>query len=271
MSLLHNIRQFAETELQGVIPWSKFSFPDEVKSDVANVSIEGKAGLYRVVVSSSYAVPPLGQVQFTDHATGHEISGDNQAGTWHRIAEYLKGREVGGDSDWAKAKEALLKRADVLASQMFPVVQVAPLPVNELPIPPVPMVWYISDPGVWYENGPALVTRINADGSYNLTIFPDGSDQIYRQNVRERSDGLRNVCWTAYRSASGKTREELQIIIDECMASMRSASVEMLKADPSDTAIDVNTEIACLKTAVSELTDTISRLKASAFDQRKSA
>src|ERR1700730_13695207 len=98
MSLMHNIRNFAEIQLQGVIPWSKFSFPDETHTDVANVSIDGKAGLYRIVVSSSYAVPPLGKVVFKDHANGYEIEGDNQDGTWHRIAEYLKANET---NQWA--------------------------------------------------------------------------------------------------------------------------------------------------------------------------
>jgi hypothetical protein len=252
MSLLHNIRQFAETELQGVIPWSKFSFPDEVKSDVANVSIEGNAGLYRVVVSSSYAVPPLGWVQFTDHAAGHLIDGDNQAGTWHRIAGYLKAREAGDTVITPSVAAAIVEMLPTAA-------KIAPLPVNELPIPPVPMVWYIADPGVWYQNGPALVTRINADGSYNLTVVPDGSEPFYRQNVQERSDGLRNVCWVSYPvTASDALHAQAAKLGD----------IEDAIANPSDTLL---LDIADLKTAVAELTETISRIKASAFDQRKSA
>jgi hypothetical protein len=115
------------------------------------------------------------------------------------------------------------------------------------------MVWFIADPGVWYQNGPALVTRVNADGSYNLTVVPDGSEPFYRQNVRERSDGLRNVCWVAYTEDADPLAQRVATIVQ------------------ANNSIDAPTEIADLKTAVAELQDTISRLKSSAFDQRKSA
>jgi hypothetical protein len=248
MSLMHNIRNFAEIKLQGVIPWSKFSFPDETHTDVANVSIEGKAGLYRIVVSSSYAVPPLGKVVFKDHTSGHEIEGQNQDDTWHRIAEYLKANEA---NEWAP--EDVAKMAAIEPKP--PVInKIVPLAVSELQIPPVAFVWYLSDPGVWYQNGPALVTRVNADGSYNLTVFPNGSEPFYRESVGERSDSLKNICWIAYPDPTNK------------ISSMEPGGPDLVRlvADGRD-------ELAELRATVTELQDTISRIKASAFDQRKSA
>jgi hypothetical protein len=198
MSLMHNIRNFAEMKLQGVIPWSKFSFPDTEHTDVSNVSIEGKKGTYRIVVSSSYAVPPLGKVVFKDKDQGHEIEGQNQDDTWHRIAEYLKARESGEEINAAEVVAPVRSAAPV--SQM---------PYNPPLVPPVAFVFYVSDPGVWYQNGPALVTRVNADGSYNLTVFPDGSEPFYRQNVGKQSDALRNVCWVDYPESTMPPRELL--------------------------------------------------------------
>lgn len=271
MSLMHNIRNFAETQLQGIIPWSKFSFPDEVHTDVANVSIEGKQGLYRIVVSSSYAMPPLGHVKFTDHGNGHEIEGQNQDGTWHLIAEYLKGREKGEDPAAVEhdiatnlirgMNPAVMEAAGALLLGAAPVI---PLPVAELQIPPVALVWYLSDPGVWYQNGPALVTRVNADGSYNLTVMPDGSEPFYRQNVGARSDTLRNVCWVAYPG----TRLPIMAMgeVDEADRTAFESPGHIVNI-PNDHA----EEIAELRAMVAELQETISRLKASAFDQRKSA
>jgi hypothetical protein len=273
MSLMHNIRNFAEIQLQGVIPWSKFSFPDTVHTDTANCSIEGKAGLYRVAVTSSYAAPPLGNVKFTDHDNGHEINGNNQDATWHEIAEYLKARERGemrvGLKTHGLRDDGPIGSLDG-ADDVIMAPKVTAIPVNELPIPPVAFVWYIADPGVWYQNGPALVTRINADGSYNLTVFPDGSEPFYRQNVRERSDGLRNVCWVAYRSASGKSLEEIQA---EMRAAQDALQASVLSTRGAIIAEEVgqSSEIAELRATVDALSETISRLKASAFDQRKSA
>lgn len=264
MSLMHNIRNFAEHQLQGVIPWSKFSFPDEVKSDVANVSIEGKAGLYRITVTSSYASPPLGNVKFTDHASGHEIEGNNQDGTWHLIAEYLKARER---NEFTPDEIALIK--ELPAGAPLVINKIAALPVNELPIPPVPMVWFVADPGVWYQNGPALVTRVNADGSYNLTVVPDGSEPLYRQNVRERSDGLRNVCWVRYESAPA-----LMI----APADMHGVEIDYSPGGVTFLENPVGEEISKLREMIDGMQETISdlqdmcgRIKASAFDQRKSA
>jgi hypothetical protein len=206
MSLMHNIRNFAEMKLQGVIPWSKFSFPDTEHTDVSNVSIEGKKGTYRIVVSSSYAVPPLGKVVFKDKDQGHEIEGQNQDDTWHRIAEYLKARES-GETD--AATKVLEEHTGVSAEMLGVREPVTKLPFTPPLVPPVAFVFYISDPGVWYQNGPALVTRVNADGSYNLTVFPDGSEPFYRQNVGKQSDALRNVCWLDYPESTMPPRELL--------------------------------------------------------------
>jgi hypothetical protein len=252
MSLMHNIRNFAETQLQGVIPWSQFSFPDEVHTDRANVSIDGRGGLYRIAVTSSYAAPPLGHVQFTDHGNGHEIAGNNQDGTWHLIAEYLKKREAGDQP--IETQEAIWdkQRQEEARAALNTMADVVPLPVAEILVPPVALVYYFSDPGVWYQNGPALVTRVNADGSYNLTVMPDGSEPFYRQNVGQRSDSLKNVCWVPYPNPADK------IVGDGAPDLVR------MYADSQD-------QIAELRTAVAELTDRISMLKGSAFDQRKTA
>jgi hypothetical protein len=261
MSLMHNIRNFAEMKLQGVIPWSKFSFPDETHTDVSNVLIEGAKGTYRIVVSSSYAVPPLGKVVFKDKDQGHEIDGQNQDDTWHRIAEYLKAREL--DAGTA----ALLPYAGVTDEMRG--VPPEPAPIAKIPftpplVPPVAFVFYISDPGVWYQNGPALVTRVNADGSYNLTVFPDGSEPFYRQTVGKQSDALRNVCWVDY---PGQIPPLMIAGDDLDYVDLTPGYIMPMPAGSSE----LQAELESLRALVVELTERMGTLKASAFDQRKVA
>jgi len=185
MSLQQKLRAFAQLQLGGVIPWEAFKFPDIVNSDVSNCVIEGKHGTYRLTVTSSYTAPPLGRVVFTDGDTA--IEDVNQDAVWHRVAEHLKAREKGEDV----AAEPVVAAAPV----------VVPITHNPLAIPERAFVYYWAEPGAWYQNGPALVTRVNRDGSYNLAVFPEGSDPVHRERVGQKSDKLQHVCWEEYPAA----------------------------------------------------------------------
>jgi hypothetical protein len=62
-------------------------------------------------------------------------------------------------------------------------------------------VYYWAAAGEWYHNGPALVTGVNRDGSYDLTVFPKGSEPLYRERIGRKTDKLQHVCWEEYPSA----------------------------------------------------------------------
>lgn len=187
MSLQQKLRLFQGVQLGGVIAWESFQFPDVVNSDTSKCVIEGKHGTYRIAVTTSYAHPPLGWVRFTDG--DHEIEGANQDAAWHDIATYLKAKEAKEGAEQSKPV-GCEKPAE-------PAPVVVPLH-NPLQIPDRSFVYYWAEPGAWYQNGPALVTRVNRDGSYSLTVFPEGSDPIHRNSVQRRSERLQNVCWEPY-------------------------------------------------------------------------
>ncbi len=255
MSLMHNIRNWSEFKLQGIIPWSAFTFPDTEHTDTANCVIQGKSRVYRIAVTSSYAHPPLGHVVFTDTKSGEVIEGDNQDAAWHNIAEHLRQYEQPFSGP-------------VAAPEAAPVRVTAPvitLPQTEVKVPSLSLVWYVSDPGVWYQNGPAVVTRENKDGTLNLTVMPDGSEPFYRQNVGQRSDVLRNVCWVPYSGpiiASGDIIEYNLKPATEITRIPHPDDNKKLKFGWADDIDELRAEIDALKA-------TIGRLKESSFDGRK--
>lgn len=195
MSLQQKLRAFASIQLGNLIPWESFRFPDTSHSDTSRCVIEGKNGTYRLSVTSSYAHPPLGWIVFKDG--DHEITGANQDAAWHEIAVYLKAKEGGEQPAEPKPIKSV---APLVADESV----VIPLQYDALGIPDRCFVYYFAEPGAWYQNGPALVTRINRDGSYQLTVFPEGSDPIFRANVQRRSEKLRHVCWDEYQAKAAE-------------------------------------------------------------------
>ena len=210
-SLQQKLRAFAQLQLGGIIPWEAFKFPDTVNSDVSRCVIEGKHGEYRITVTSSYTAPPLGRVVFADGDTA--IEDVNQDAVWHRIAEHLKARETG---------DPMLP----VESAPAPAV-VVPITHNPLAVPERAFVYYWAEAGAWYQNGPAMVTRVNRDGSYNLVVFPENSEPVHRERVGKKSDRLQHICWEEYPGAVAERPSDELAALREELAELKAQVAEL--------------------------------------------
>lgn len=194
MSVLLTVKNIFATKLLGIVPWSSVAVTNSTGQELYADIETPKGHKYHLAVKTSYSAPPLGAVTLSDGTDPKNpselVHGQNQDATWHRVTEYIKAKE-GGSS----ATEAA-KVATVIPEHL----QVAPAArePDEVEIPTPPMVYFIAGKGEFYRNGPALVTRRNPDDTLNLTVFADGSDQFYVQNVQARSDELRNHCFVEY-------------------------------------------------------------------------
>jgi hypothetical protein len=194
MSVLLTVKNIFATKLLGIVPWSSVAVTNSTGQELYADIETPKGHRYKLAVKTSYSAPPLGAVTLSDGTDPKNpselVHGQNQDATWHRVTEYIKAKEAG-----SSAAEAA-KVATVIPEHLQ--IAVKPAETDDVEIPVPPMVYFIAGRGEFYRNGPALVTRRNPDGTLNITVFADGSEQFYVQNVQPRSDDLPNHCYVAY-------------------------------------------------------------------------
>lgn len=194
MSVLLTLKNVVNTKLLGVVPWSSVAVGNMTKTFLVADILTPKGHAYQLTVRSSSEAPPLGAVVLLDNSNPSKpkelIQGQNQDAAWHRVVEYIKAKEGGASSDIAaQVSTAIPEHLQAASAAIEP---------DDLEIPYPAMVYFIAGKGEFYRNGPALVTRVHADGSLNVTVFADGSDPFYQQNVQPRSDELRHHCFAEY-------------------------------------------------------------------------
>ena len=96
---------------------------------------------------------------------------------------------------------------------------------------PGKMVLYIWRPGqvrARQSESAAMITRVNPDGTVNLSVYPDGTpDPLYLKNVAAKSDAVQSHCWKP--NADDIEREALLARIDNLEEGLISAH-ERIKA-----------------------------------------
>lgn len=196
MSVLLTVKDIFATKLLGIVPWSSVAVTNSTGQELYADIETPKGHKYKLSVKTSYSAPPLGAVTLfdgTDPKNPSElVHGQNQDATWYRVTEYVKAKEAGSSA------EVAAKVAAVVPEHLQ--VTVAPPAPDDVEIPDLGFVYFIAGRGEFYRNGPALVTRRLASGALNLSVFPEGSEVYYQENVQPRSDTLRNHCFVEYPS-----------------------------------------------------------------------
>lgn len=192
MSVLLQTKTIFETKLFGVVPWKSVQVNSQTTQFLAAFIETPKGHTYTLNVGSSYHAPPLGSVVLIDTAAQHEIQGQNQDATWHKVVEYIRAKEEGSSA------VAAAKVAETVPEPLRATVYAAPRDDDEPVLPPFPVVYFVAEKGEFFRNGPALVTKVNPDGSLNMSVFADNSEVFFVQNIQPRSETLRNRCYVEY-------------------------------------------------------------------------
>lgn len=201
MSVLLQTKTIFETKLFGVVPWKSVQVNSQTTQFLAAFIETPKGHTYTLNVGSSYHAPPLGSVVLIDTAAQHEIQGQNQDATWHKVVEYIRAKEEGSSA------VAAAKVAETVPEPLRATVYAAPRDDDEPVLPPFPVVYFVAEKGEFFRNGPALVTKVNPDGSLNMSVFADNSEVFFVQNIQPRSETLRNRCYVAYPSTAQPSTE----------------------------------------------------------------
>lgn len=219
MTVLLTVKNIFATKLIGIVPWSCVAVTNSTGQELYADIETPKGHRYKLAVKSSYSAPPLGALTLfdgTDPKNPSElVHGQNQDATWYRLTEYIIAKEGGSSAaEAAKVAAVIPEHLQVTAAARAP---------DDVEIPLPPMVYFVAGRGEFYRNGPALVTRRNENGTLNITVFADGSDPFYQQNVQPRSDELRNHCYVEYMAPAA--------LVDAAVKMMNSDVIEETEFD----------------------------------------
>lgn len=234
MALLHTLRQFVERDLRDVIAWSGVLVSNP-SSDHITALLEGKRGRYRIDVTSAYTKPPLGELVLREDGGPVLVTGSNQDGAWHQVAERIKAAEKGdaASSGLAEPKQSATVTLAVPAPAVIPLRPADPLAI----LSRSPLVYYIPAKGEHYAAGPALVTAENPDGTLDITTFPRDGESILRSRVRERGaePNATHNCWTHYESGLAAEVDTLRQEVEELRATVTMLGEQVTAATAQTT------------------------------------
>lgn len=198
LSMLQNIRIFVDTKLGDVVKWTNCEAgQSDANRGSARIPIDGM--VFTVSCTGSYTDPPLGIVRMRDDS-GKVIEGQKRDVLWAEIASYIRGRVA--------EKRGTAKPPDPQMAVILPdtkgSVKVSAPPATDGRHPHLGQgVKFILGRGEVISGMTelaALVTRVNSPTSVNLTIFPDGGEPFWRNDVPRfgrQADGsiLEHGCW----------------------------------------------------------------------------